>query len=414
MNNREFLFLYDAANCNPNGDPDQENKPRMDRATKTNLVSSYRLKRYVRDYLIDNETNEKLDVFVRQMGERKVSLETRLTGEINKLKTDEKEFDELVKENEEFKKLLDQFKSNVKSVSGLSYFEIFLLDGEDKIKSNITGSAKPEKDARSEEENFIKSHKGFINNAVLTALVKSKFIDIRFFGGSFAAKGFSRTFTGAVQVNLGYSLHPVELNTSNSLVTIMPAKSTDDGNSTIGKNETLFYSLIGFSGTVNAKKAEINGLKDTDLPLFRQSLIKSILETRTESKKNQYPRFYLEIEYNGELKTDGKKTPKETYGRLGDLRNHVKLSSKAVGRTDDDDFTKARNLEDINIDFNLLFKKIKLIKDKIKCIKIWTSLDFDFEIIKNQLTKQEEVPDSNKQSKNTEGIAESKIEQLTI
>ena len=45
MNNKEFLFLYDAANCNPNGDPDQDNKPRMDRATKTNLVSSYRLKR---------------------------------------------------------------------------------------------------------------------------------------------------------------------------------------------------------------------------------------------------------------------------------------------------------------------------------------------------------------------------------
>lgn len=414
MNNREFLFLYDAANCNPNGDPDQENKPRMDRATKTNLVSSYRLKRYVRDYLIDNETNDKLDVFVRQMGERKISLETRLTGEINDLKTNQKEFDRLVKENKEFEELLAQFKSNVKSVSELSNFEIFLLDGEDKIKSNISGTAKNEKEAKTKEDAFIKTRKGFINNAVLTALVKSKFIDIRFFGGSFAAKGFSRTFTGAIQVNLGYSLHPVELNTSNSLVTIMPAKSTDDGNSTIGKNETLFYSLIGFSGTVNAKKAEINGLKDSDLPLFRQSLIKSILETRTESKKNQYPRFYLEIEYNGELKTDGKKIPKETYGRLGDLRNHVKLSSEAVGRTDDKDFTKVRKLEDIKIDLKPLYEKIKLIKDKIKCIKIWTSLDFEFETIKNQLTKQEEVIDSNKSSKKAEGVAESKIEQLTI
>ncbi len=401
MNNREFLFLYDAANCNPNGDPDQENKPRMDRATKTNLVSSYRLKRYVRDYLIDNETNDKLDVFVRQMGERKVSLETRLTGEINDLKTNQKEFDRLVKENKEFEELLAQFKSNVKSVSELSNFEIFLLDGEDKIKSNISGTAKNEKEAKTKEDAFIKTRKGFINNAVLTALVKSNFIDIRFFGGSFAAKGFSRTFTGAVQVNLGYSLHPVELNTSNSLVTIMPAKSTDDGNSTIGKNETLFYSLIGFSGTVNAKKAEINGLKDTDLPLFRQSLIKSILETRTESKKNQYPRFYLEIEYNGELDKDGKKTAKETYGRLGDLRNHIKLTSKAVGRNDDKDFSKVRKLEDIEIDFKPLFEKINLIKDKIKCVKIWTSLDFDFETFKTHLTQEN-------------GIAKDKIEQLTI
>ena len=88
MNNREFLFLYDAAMCNPNGDPDQENKPRMDRATKTNLVSSFRIKRYIRDYLIDNETNDSLDVFVRQMGEKKISVETRLDEEIGKLKKD--------------------------------------------------------------------------------------------------------------------------------------------------------------------------------------------------------------------------------------------------------------------------------------------------------------------------------------
>jgi len=391
MNNREFLFLYDAANCNPNGDPDQENKPRMDRATKTNLVSSYRLKRYVRDYLIDNETNDNLDVFVRQMGERKISLETRLTGEIEKLKSDQKVFDALVENDDELKKLLGYFKSNVKAISGLSAFEIFVLDGEEKIKSTIAGTGKPEKEAKAKEEAFIKSNKGFINNAVLTALVKSKFIDIRFFGGSFAVKGFSRTFTGAIQVNLGYSLHPVELNTSNSLVTIMPAKSTDDGQGTIGKNETLFYSLIGFSGTVNAKKAEINGLKDTDLVLFRQSLIKSILETRTESKKNQYPRFYLEIEYKGveEIEKDGKKikTRKETYGRLGDLRNHVKVVSKATDRNDDKDFTKVRKLEDLDIDFNPLFEKIKLVEDKIAGIKIWTSLDFDSKEIKTQLTK---------------------------
>ena len=29
-NNHELLFIYDAKMCNPNGDPDNENKPRMD------------------------------------------------------------------------------------------------------------------------------------------------------------------------------------------------------------------------------------------------------------------------------------------------------------------------------------------------------------------------------------------------
>lgn len=53
QNNSEILFIYDAKNCNPNGDMDDENKPRMDKFTKTNLVSDVRLKRYIRDYLHD-------------------------------------------------------------------------------------------------------------------------------------------------------------------------------------------------------------------------------------------------------------------------------------------------------------------------------------------------------------------------
>lgn len=49
-NNHELLFIYDAKMCNPNGDPDNENKPRMDPDREINLVSDLRLKRYIRDY----------------------------------------------------------------------------------------------------------------------------------------------------------------------------------------------------------------------------------------------------------------------------------------------------------------------------------------------------------------------------
>lgn len=51
--NSEILFLYDAKMCNPNGDPDDENRPRMDTDRERNLVSDVRLKRYIRDYLQD-------------------------------------------------------------------------------------------------------------------------------------------------------------------------------------------------------------------------------------------------------------------------------------------------------------------------------------------------------------------------
>ena len=50
LNNSDILFLYDAKLCNPNGDPDDENKPRMDYERNVNLVSDVRLKRYIRDY----------------------------------------------------------------------------------------------------------------------------------------------------------------------------------------------------------------------------------------------------------------------------------------------------------------------------------------------------------------------------
>lgn len=51
VKNSDILYLYDARLTNPNGDPDDENRPRMDFERFRNLVSDVRLKRYIRDYL---------------------------------------------------------------------------------------------------------------------------------------------------------------------------------------------------------------------------------------------------------------------------------------------------------------------------------------------------------------------------
>ena len=58
----DILYLYDAKLTNPNGDPDEENKPRMDEASGRNLVSDVRLKRYLRDYWLNNGK----DIWVRR------------------------------------------------------------------------------------------------------------------------------------------------------------------------------------------------------------------------------------------------------------------------------------------------------------------------------------------------------------
>lgn len=64
----EFLFLYDVTDANPNGDPLDENKPRLDEETGINIVTDVRLKRTIRDFLFNfkgyNGKNSK-DIFVR-------------------------------------------------------------------------------------------------------------------------------------------------------------------------------------------------------------------------------------------------------------------------------------------------------------------------------------------------------------
>ena len=48
----EIIFLYDLAWANPNGDPNDGNKPRVDSETGINIVTDVRLKRTIRDELI--------------------------------------------------------------------------------------------------------------------------------------------------------------------------------------------------------------------------------------------------------------------------------------------------------------------------------------------------------------------------
>jgi len=73
-NRQELLFLYDVTDANPNGDPLDENKPRIDEETGINIVTDVRLKRTIRDYLYSYKgydgTNGK-DIFVREMASEK-------------------------------------------------------------------------------------------------------------------------------------------------------------------------------------------------------------------------------------------------------------------------------------------------------------------------------------------------------
>jgi len=73
-NRSEILFLYDVKDANPNGDPVDENKPRIDEETGINIVTDVRLKRTIRDYLYDYKG---LDVFVRETRNKDGNLRTK-------------------------------------------------------------------------------------------------------------------------------------------------------------------------------------------------------------------------------------------------------------------------------------------------------------------------------------------------
>lgn len=257
--NSEILFIYDAKMCNPNGDMDNENKPRMDWDTNTNLVSDVRLKRYIRDY------------FEKDMG----------------------------------------------------------------LQIYITSQAKDAKDRNTQ--------------------IKHKWmdmIDCRLFG-VVTASDKADHFTGPVQFNWGFSLNPVELNTSH---TITSSFSSGEG---VGKDFRVHYSLLAFSGSINAEialknaeKSKTDSMTDEDLKLFDTAVIKSIPANRTRSKTGQAPRLYIRIQM------------KDSKTFLKDLREYVHAEYSV------DEF-KVRDISHITVAITPLVEYLQKNKDQLDTVYFW-------------------------------------------
>lgn len=275
MNNSELLFIYDAKMCNPNGDPDDENRPRMDYERQRNLVSDVRLKRYVRDYLEDMGYG----IFVSKQDDKVVDADSRL-----------------------------------KAVVG---------------KSKVTTSDLP--------------------------VILDKLIDVRMFGATMPIKaeegsrgGSSIALTGPVQFTWGYSLNKVNLVDSNGITSHFSARS-ENQQGTMGKDYRVYYSLLAFHGIISARRAEHTQLKDSDIELLDQALLKAIPLQATRSKIGQYPRLYIRVEYADD----------QTF--LGDFRDMISLKETEGLR----DTTEAR------LELSALAQKLESNSSRIKCIYWW-------------------------------------------
>jgi CRISPR-associated protein Csh2 len=316
--NSEILYIYDARMCNPNGDPDDENKPRMDYNQSINLVSDVRLKRYIRDYLRDFKGKT---IFVSKVEGNTVSSTNRLKNLIENNR----------KEIEVDKTLNDLFnKKNEPSEKNLENHQQWVL---------------------------------------------SKLIDVRFFGATMTlksetreeGKGASITFTGPIQFNWGYSLNKVSGPMDSRTITSTFAGAKEDY-STMGKDYRVAYSLIAFHGIISAKRAEHTNLTEDDIDLFDDAMINAIpFEATTRSKIGQYPLFYIRVEYN---------TP-EFF--LGDLRRYVKIADRDSRVMAFEDTANIRSLDDYNLDLTKLYEKLIDCNDKILRVHLWKHEDLRIE-----------------------------------
>lgn len=308
--NSDFLFLYEAIQCNPNGDIDQDNKPRMDYDNQINLVTDVRIKRYIRDFL---KTQDK-DIFVDMEGENKVSPDSKLKAVLGRLLAAPEEVKTAFEGRDD---LIKKF-GDVQQKAAAKTPEELIKFMQDKKNKELCSE---------------------VNRFILAYLVKQKFVDIRFFGSAFAIEGFTKSYIGPIQLNWGYSLHKVQLMESNSIVTIM-----NDGSSTIGKDYRVHYSLLAFAGTINKYAAISTGLTEDDLGEFRKAIWESIPALPTRSKMNQYPKLYVEVVYN-----DGFHN-----GHFGDLRQYVSVTP-ANGL----DEKQMRRFDDLTLDLSKLQKVLK-------------------------------------------------------
>ena len=91
---REYLFFYDVTDANPNGDPMDENRPRIDEEVNIYFITDTRLKRIIRDELAD------------MLGKNYVFLrEEPISEEDNKQKSKERLLEEY---GNDYKKILEK------------------------------------------------------------------------------------------------------------------------------------------------------------------------------------------------------------------------------------------------------------------------------------------------------------------
>jgi CRISPR-associated protein Csh2 len=234
----EFGFIYEAKDCNPNGDPLDENRPRTDPETGEATVSDVRIKRTVRDYFVSLEP----DVEKRLAAGREVLIRDTLKA------------------------------------------DGYLSEGKDRAEQFLTEATK--------------GKKGEEKRRVLEAAVLRGCIDARLFGATLplGKSEPSLQLTGPVQFSaFNRSLHRV----SPTLVqqTAAYAGKSDGNQKSFAERWLLPYALIAAYGVANETAAQTTGLSEADLDLLLQGLWQGTAALNTHSKLGHDPLLLVVAQY---------------------------------------------------------------------------------------------------------------------
>lgn len=265
---QELLFIYETKDCNPNGDPLDENKPRTDPETGVATVTDVRIKRTVRDYL--HEVKKK-EILVRDT--------TDLEGYLKDGKGRCEDF-----EKEAGMEPTDNIMMKVSKIQKV------ILDK--CIDARLFGCTLPVKAVG-------KQRKG--KEAEESSDEKGKQASIK--------------VTGPVQFNgFNRSLHriaPIFVQGTAAFAS-KPGQAVQKS---LSENYIVPYACIAAYAVVNEIAAKTSQLKDEDISLLLEGLWKGTESLISRSKMGHQPLMLMRVVY------------KDGY-RIGDFAGRIKLTSK--------------------------------------------------------------------------------------
>ncbi len=350
-NRSEILFLYDVTDANPNGDPMEENRPRIDEENSINIVTDVRLKRTIRDYLRDFKNQ---NIFIQ--AEKVVEEGTELIKARG------------AKLIDEIEKLLDEELKNEAEVIKSKLEEILGEGSKGKRKTIFNGALGDEVNDETKNELF----KNFeeIRTKKLREKLFDKFIDLRLFGATIAVSNIGVQETGPVQFKPGRSLHKVDINFYKGSLTmpVEPGKGFKKGKKQAEFSEEyrLPYSLICFYGIGNENTAKNTGLSENDMEVLLDGLWNGTKNLITRSKMGQMPRFLLRVVH------------KEKNFHIGDLDKmiHIKDMNKEDIREEKQE--KIRDISEIRLDISELVEVLKEYSNEIDRIEFQSDTRLKF------------------------------------